>query len=352
MASTSIPKTMRRLALAESAGDSDFNKAKVVVEEVPVPTPSEGQVLVRMYAAPVNPSDYSSWARTIVPAGTTVPIGKEGSGYVVASGGGDAADALVGKKVGVTLMVGGSYGEYVVTAAQGSVFPLPEDLAVEDGASFFVNPYTVAGFLDTVKNKKHGGLVHTAAASQVGKMLVKICQEHDVTLINVVRKEAQAELLRGLGAKHIVVTSNDGWEKELKDLVKELGIKCAFDAIAGEMSGKLLTLLPPGGTYYVYGALSGQPSSGLNAVDLIYGKKKFEGFFLPTWLNEGGMAKMVPRIMAASKMVMPGLKDGWCATAFTDCTLDNMLERFLEMKNGGGFTDGKLRIRMDPPKEA
>jgi len=335
---------MKRLALGEAAVGT-FN---MVTEEVPVPKPSEGEVLVRMYAAPVNPSDYAGWARKIIPAGTTLPVGIEGSGYVVASGGGDAADTLVGKKVGVTTPIGGTYSEYFIGNAQ-QIFPLPEDLPVEDGASFFVNPFTAAGFLDRVKTRGHGGLVHTAAASQLGKMLVKACKEQDITLINIVRKESQAELLRGLGAKYIVLTCNDGWEQELKGMIKELKIKCVFDCIAGEMGGKLLSLMPPGGYYYNYGNLSGQKLSEIEPLDIIYLQKKFEGFLLNAWMAEGGPKEMLPRIMAASKLVLPSLKDGWCATSFTDCTMENMVERFLEMQNGGGFTDGKLRIRMGPP---
>jgi NADPH:quinone reductase len=171
--------------------------------------------------------------------------GKEGSGIVVASGGGVYANSVVGKHVGfITNVKGeGSYAEYTCVNALEGVFPLPDQVEVADAASHFVNPYTAYGFLDTVRNRHSGkgrpGLVQTAAASQLGQMLVKLCKQEKMTLINVVRREEQAETLRALGAEHVIVSSEDGWEEKLKDLVKEHKIQIAFDAIAGEMSGKV-----------------------------------------------------------------------------------------------------------------
>ena len=135
-------------------------------------------------------------------------MGNEGCGTVVASGGGlTALFASVGTKVGVA-NIGkgqGSYSEYITVKAAEACFPMPDSLDVAAAASFFVNPYTVVGILDTTTQIGSPGLVHTAAASQVGQMLVKLCKQRKVPLINVVRREAQAEKLRSLGAEHIVV---------------------------------------------------------------------------------------------------------------------------------------------------
>lgn len=164
----------------------------------------------------------------------------------------------VGTKVGfVNLPKGqGAYSEYVTASAIRSVFPMPSDLPVERAASFFVNPYTVVGFLDTAERLGCRALVHTAAASQVGQMLVKLAAQRGFTIINVVRKDSQVALLRALGAKIVVNSSVDGWEEELRGLVEKHKAKIVFDAVAGSMTGALLALLPPKSTYFVYGRLA------------------------------------------------------------------------------------------------
>ena len=162
-----IPATMKRLVL--TTPDEDMSKVVLSVEEVPVPKPRSGELLIKVAAAPINPSDYGVWRNT-KPERCPLAIGNEGSGVVVASGGGSARIvAGVGTKVGfVNLPKGqGAYSEYGTVSAMTGTFPLPADLEVELAASFFVNPYTVFGILDTVQQRGATGLVHTAAASQV-----------------------------------------------------------------------------------------------------------------------------------------------------------------------------------------
>lgn len=141
-----IPKTMRRLVLVES--NADITKSKIVVEEVDVPVPKPGEVLVKVLASPINPSDYGEWNHVNpddTTGGSAKAIGKEGSGIVVASGGGIYANQVVGCRVGfVTNVKGqGAYAEYTTVDALKGIFPLPENVPTEDAASHFVNPYTV-----------------------------------------------------------------------------------------------------------------------------------------------------------------------------------------------------------------
>jgi NADPH2:quinone reductase len=294
--------------------------------------------------------------------GEAEPIGNEGSGVVVASGGGMYANSIVGKNVGFTCNVKGSnsYGEYCVVNALKGCYPLPDDVPVEDAASHFVNPYTAYGFVDTVRSRHvaskrspRPGFVHTAACSQLGQMLVKLCvKEGDITIINVVRRESQAATLRALGAEHIVNTAEEGWEAELKDKIKELGVQFAFDAVAGKMTGKLLSLLPNKGTCFVYGRLSNQPCAEIQPLDLIYRRKKLEGFFLTSWIMAGGLPAMYMRSKRATAAVHEGLAPGrtgpgagWSRTQFEDCGLEGMFESFLDF-SANGFTGRKLRVRM------
>lgn len=354
-----LPTSMRRWVLVQV--NDDVTKAVLKVEEVPLPVPASGQVLIRVVAAPVNPSDYAIWQRSRPVQGDPEPQGNEGSGVVVQSGGGVYANSLVGKNVGFVCNVKGSnsYAEYCVVDPMTGCYPLPESVPVADAASHFVNPYTAYGFVDTVRSRHvasssspRPGFIHTAACSQLGQMLVKLCLKEEITLINVVRRKSQAETLRSLGAEHIVNSSEEGWETTLKSKIKELGIQFAFDAVAGEMTGKLLSMLPRKGTCFVYGRLSNEPCSNVQPLDLIYRRKKIEGFFLSSWMKKGGIASMYLRSKRATAAVHEGLAPaatgsgaGWSRTNFEDCSLDGMWDSFLDLC-AHGFTGRKLRIVM------
>lgn len=248
----------------------------------------------------------------------------------------------------------GSYSEYTVVDALKGVFPLPEEIPCEDAASHFVNPYTVVGILETVKirysacgGKGTPGFIHTGAASQLGQMMVKLCKQEGITLINIVRREQQAETLRGLGAEHVIVSEGD-WETKLDELISKHDIRIAFDCVAGEMTGTLLKHLPNKGSIFVYGKLSPNNCSNIEPLDLIYRRKHVEGWLLPTWLTEGDSVTMLMRIRSATALVHAGLgAGGWASSQFVDCSLDNMWDNFLQMYNDSGFTGKKLRIRFD-----
>ena len=189
------------------------------------------------------------------------------------------------------------------------------------------------------------GFIHTAAASQLGQMLVKLCQQEGITLVNVVRRQEQADTLRALGAEIVVISSEPDWEDQLKAIIKEKHIHLAFDAVAGEMTGKLLSLLPMSGTIFVYGKLASEGCSHIQPIDLIYRRKKIEGFYLGAWIMQGDSLSMLMRTRAATACVHAGLvPGGWATSQFVDCSIDDMWERFLEMWKESGFTGRKLRI--------
>lgn len=257
-----IPTTMKRLVV-QTPG-TDVASCQIIVEhEVPVPIPAPGEVLVKMIAAPINPSDYGEWYRSS-PDKYPMAMGKEGCGIIVKLGSSwmTSLSCRVGQKVGVIGLKKkqGTYSEYVVAKAPiGEIFPLPDDMEhVEDGASFFVNPYTAVGILETTRRVHNTNvLVHTAAASQLGQMLVKLAPSEGMEIINVVRRPEQAELLKELGAQHVIVTSDTSWKDDLKAKIKELDCKVAFDAVAGTSTGDMMDVLPSRGTCYVYGGLAG-----------------------------------------------------------------------------------------------
>ena len=229
----------------------------VEVAETTFPEPKGAQVLVRMEAAPINPSDlallfsaadlenahYSPGkivARMPEPFlsgsrgrhGQRMPVGNEGAGIVVAAGDNPAAQALVGQRV--ACVPGNAFSQYAIAEA-GMCLPLG-DISSEDGASAFVNPMTALGFVETAKMEGHNAILHFAAASNLGQMLNRICLEDGMALVNVVRKQEQVDLLKGLGAKHIVNTSDDDFMAQLRSAIDETGAYLGFDPIGGGSS--------------------------------------------------------------------------------------------------------------------
>lgn len=343
-----IPETMQRLVVKEPG--ASVKECKIEVEtDVPVPKLEPDQVLVKMVAAAINPSDYSAWTRLKADQ-CPKAIGNEGCGIVVATGGSLITKRLrIGQKVGV---IGpkndqGTYSEYIAVSAAGGAFPMPDDMPVENAASFFVNPYTAIAILDTAKSNGSKAFVHTAAASQLGQMMVKLAPQEGMEIINVVRRQEQAKLLQDLGAKHVVVTKEDNWKETLKRKIDELNVSVCFDAVAGEGAGDLLEVLPKKGTLFIYGGLGGL-AGGIDPKQLIYEEKQVKGFFLTPWVSYGGnMLMSVPRMLMAGKKVNTGLASGgWSSTQFKDTTIEKAQSDLVEQLEGSA-TGQKLRIRFD-----
>ena len=226
----------------------------VEIEEVTVPEPTGNQVLVKMEAAPINPSDLAilTGAADLENAeysagkyvanmpepfntgskarhGQKLPAGNEGAGTVVATGDSDMAKALDGQRV--ACVPGNAYSQYCIADA-AMCLPLG-DHSAEDGASAFVNPMTALGFAENAKMDGQKAIVHTVGASNLGQMLVKICQEDGLDLVNIVRKDSQVELLKGLGAKHVVNSSDDDFMDQLRTAIDETDAFYGFDPIGG-----------------------------------------------------------------------------------------------------------------------
>jgi len=235
--------------------------------DTPVAAPGADEVLVRVEATPINPSDIGllfgaadmataqasgTATQPVVTAtvperamaamagrlGQSLPVGNEGAGTVVAAGSSAAAQALLGKTVAV--LGGAMYSQYRSVPAAACLV-LPEGATAAQGASCFVNPLTALGMVETMRREGHTALVHTAAASNLGQMLNRICQADGVGLVNIVRKPEQAALLRGLGAQHVVDSSAPGFQAALTDALAATGATLAFDAIGGgTLAGQIL----------------------------------------------------------------------------------------------------------------
>lgn len=249
---------------------TDDGQLKLFLQEAPVPEPGDDEVVVRIEATPINPSDQAtliapadvstgqttgSGADTVYTAqlrpglehrvkprvGIPMPMGNEGAGTVVSAGKGEAAQALLGKTVAV--LDGALYCQYrKVHVSQ--CLPLNEGTAARDGASCFVNPLTALGFVDTMRAEGFKALIHTAAASNLGQMLNRVCLKDGIDLINIVRKPEQVELLKSQGARYVLDSSADNFSGELSEAIAATQAFVAFDAIGGgELGSRMLTAM-------------------------------------------------------------------------------------------------------------
>lgn len=231
------------------------------LEDVSIGDPGDDEVVVRIEAAPINPSDLglllgpvdvsslkqdgssdrpiltfdvAEGRRASVQArvGQSLPVGNEAAGTVVAAGA--KVRHLEGKRVG---MIGGAmYADFRKIAAR-DVIAVPEGASAADGAAMFVNPLTALGFVETARREGHKAIVHTAAASNLGQMLQKICLADDVPLVNIVRSAEQADIMREIGAKHVVNSKDSDFLDQLTDAIEQTGATIAFDAIGGGTLG-------------------------------------------------------------------------------------------------------------------
>ncbi len=243
---------------------------EISLVDIPTPEPGADEVVVRVEAAPINPSDLglltgAADMTTAKASGTreqpvitakvpeagmkamtarldeSMPVGNEGAGVVIRTGSSDAAKALMGKTVA---MIGGAmYAQYRCLRVS-ECMPLPAGTTAAEGASCFVNPLTALGMTETMRREGHKALVHTAAASNLGQMLNKICLKDGIGLVNIVRSKEQADILHKIGAKHVVDSTSPTFMDDLTNALVETGATIAFDAIGGgKLAGQILTCM-------------------------------------------------------------------------------------------------------------
>lgn len=326
-------------SLVKRSGELELSLASV-----PNPVPEPDEVLVRVEASPINPSDQglmfgAADMGTAKHAGTaanpvltaripesrmqsmagrvdqSMPVGNEGAGVVVAAGASREAQALMGKKV--AMFGGAMYSQYrCIKAAQCLV--LPEGTTPAEGAACFVNPLTALGMVETMRREGHKALVHTAAASNLGQMLNRICMRDGIGLVNIVRTQEQVDVLRALGATHVCNSTAPTFTQDLTEALIATGATLAFDAIgggtlAGEiLSGMEITLSRSATQYsrygsathkqvYIYGTLDTGPTVLNRSFGFAWG---VGGWLLWPFLQKigpEGVAKLHARIVAELK---------------------------------------------------
>ena len=320
----SVPATSLQL---QSCVTSDA-QLRLRLANVSVAEPAAGQVVVRVEAAPINPSDLGAMfgladisrmradgtgndvqVSIPIPAeamtalstriGTASPAGVEGAGVVVAAGSSPEAQALMGRVVAVS--TGAMYAQYRV-ANVADLLVLKEGTTPVEAASSFINPMTALGMVETLRREGHVGLVHTAAASNLGQMLNRICLADGIPLVNIVRNPAQVELLRAIGARHVVDSSGATFLKDLAEAIAATGATLCFDVVGGgQLLAQILTAMeavqaarlagynrygsPVHKQAYICGLLDTRPTELTHGFGMAWG---VGGWLLPNFLNRIG----------------------------------------------------------------
>ena len=295
-------------ALIADTTDRDTAKAlaKLRVARVPRPEPKPGQVLVKMAAAPCNPADfYYLEGRYGIERPLPATPGFEGAGEVVASGGGVWANHIVGRRVACAAPPGGdgTWAEYMVAEAAFCI-PLLKSTDTEQASMMIVNPFTAWALVGIAQKARARAVVQTAAASALGRMIIRLASARGVEVVNVVRRREQVELLKSEGAREVLDSSEEGFDERLKEACRRVGATFAFDAVAGDLTGRVLHAMPQGSECVVYGALS-MEGCVLDPRSLIFERKRVRGFWLSEWMRTSGMMQK----FSASRSVQKLLKD-------------------------------------------
>jgi len=279
---TTIPESGKAIELINYDGlESSFR-----VSQRKISTLKENDVLVKVAASSINPSDLM-FIRGLYGIKKKLPCGGgfEGSGTIIAIGSA-VTKVKLGDRVACSAhyMGDGSWAEYMVTPEYNCI-PLIEKVSLEQGATFFVNPLTACGLTNISIKEKRNGIVQTAAASALGKMIQRYATRKGLPVINIVRKDEQVELLKSLGSEHVLNSTSPDFEKTFTRLVKKLEITYAIDAVAGKTGEDILNMMPSNSKLVVYGALSEEPI-GVTAGSLIFQRKRIEGFWLSYWIAD------------------------------------------------------------------
>ncbi len=294
------PATMQALELR----DFDGLPTSLTQVELPVPQPAANQVLIQVEATPINPSDlvFLRGNYGIKKALPVVP-GLEGSGIVVAAGPGWYGRTLIGKRVtfGAADTGGGSWAEYAVTSAYRCI-PLQKQVSLEQGATLLVNPLTAWAMLETIKKGRHAAAVQTAAASVLGQMVARLGQQRGIPLIHVVHRPAQVAILKELGAEYVLDSSQPDFDTRLKELCHQLKATLAFEAVGGELTGRILEALPNGSELTICGRLSGTVCQ-IAPETFLFHQKRVSSFWLTDWLARNGKFKTLLTMRKVQKLL-------------------------------------------------
>jgi len=270
---------------------------KVIDVEMPIAT--DDDVIIKVYAAPVNPSDiaFIQGVYNIVKPLPAAP-GFEASGKVVDAG--KNAKHLIGNNVSCFVQDdrSGTWSEFVV-ANKSDVILLKDEMDMNQAACFTVNPFTAYGMFEIALMRESKAIIQNASGGQVALFLRTMAAEHNIDVIDIVRKQETADLLISNGAKNVLVETDEHFTEKLDQLVLKLNPTVAYDAVGGSLSGIIYNALPGDSELVVYGGLSGKPITDINVMEVIFNNKIISGFNLMYWkaeLEEGDLEQISEKL--------------------------------------------------------
>ncbi|CAG9311055.1 unnamed protein product [Blepharisma stoltei] len=263
--------------------------SSIKIQEVPIPIPNKGQVLIKVEAAPIHPMDlaFIYGSHPIIKALPAVP-GFEGSGTVIKSGGGAKGWYLDGKRVcfwQFDASLPGTWAEYVLCSIKYCSV-IHDDLNWYQGSLMMINPLTAMMIAEKIKKGKHSCFIHNAASSSIGKMIVKYSNYNNLKCINIVRNHEGFDSLTRIAADFILVSSEPNFEAKLKYMCQDLNPTCAFDPIGGSFTGKILSLLEDGGELYMYGNMLKTDIREIPYEEIVFNGKKIGGLWVKDWFEK------------------------------------------------------------------
>lgn len=297
-----IPASMRALVI-------DAPGATPRIEDRPVPQPGPGEVLVRVAASPINPSDLMTvegaygigWPFPLVP-------GLEGAGRVMAAGPGFLGRRLQGRAVACVADRQGLWAEYAVTRAARCI-ALPQGTALGRAAMSFVNPLTAVALVRTARRAGHWSAISTAAGGALGRMIRARGREQGLKIVNIVRRSEQAAALKAEGVRHVLATDAADFDARLAETCRSLRCRMAFDAVGGDLTGRLAEAMGRGSEILIYGALDMKPVR-IHPGTMIFKGHTVRGFWLSQWLT----ARSFPEQLLMARQVTKALAGGFAET--------------------------------------
>ena len=283
--STGLPTHMKAVVLKDYEGTHQ----SFTVADLSLPPLNSGQVLIKLAATSIGPADLMFLKGQY---GFTKPLpvvpGFEGSGTVIASGGGLMGRWLVGKRIACLALEDGqgTWAEYMV-ASTDLCIPLAKDISFEQGAYLTINPMTALALVEIARTDGHSAFVQTAAASTLGLMIARLAKRFQLIGIHIVRRPEQVQKLKSLGCEHVFDSEDASFQRGLTEACNKFKPSIALDAVGGELTRSLALAMPPQSRIVIYGALADEPCQ-IDSKDFFFRDKKLEGFWLSRWIKKKG----------------------------------------------------------------
>ena len=309
----------------------------LVVTDVKIPEPKGGQVLIKVLAAPCNPSDIAFMRggygiRKPVP----VVMGFECAGQVVETGNDPRAKALLGKRVSCFSqgMGHGTWAEYFI-GDHSDCLPLKDEVPVEQAAALCINPFTAFALVELAKKRNTPGIIQNGASGQVGIFIRRLANLEKISVINIVRKDEHVSVLLDQNETYALSITDPEFETKLSHYARELNAVVAFDAVGGDTSGIILNAMPAGGELVIYGGLSGKPVGMINALGIIFEGKKVSGFNLGDWKKEIGNDRFMEISNHLQGLIIDGMMMTRIQASFPLEEVQQAMEQYIRNMSSG-----------------